>query len=101
MHQNIGGSAESALQTEPPPDGAEGLVLGLTRLPGGGQAMMTLFSSYFQMPFLSKSNILQNNCYLLLTTSALTEATSVLWLVAEGRLGAEAAIFYGWMGYSH
>ena len=23
---------------------------------------------------------------------------SVLWLVAEGKLGAETAIFYGWMG---
>ena len=30
--------------------------------------------------------------------AALAEAASVIWLVAEGRLGAEAAIFYGWMG---
>ena len=30
--------------------------------------------------------------------AALAEAASVPWLVAEGRLGAEAAIFYGWMG---
>ena len=30
--------------------------------------------------------------------TGLAEAASVIWLVAEGRLGAEAAIFYGWMG---
>ena len=31
--------------------------------------------------------------------AALAEAASVLWWVAEGRLGAGAAIFYGWMGW--
>ena len=30
--------------------------------------------------------------------AALAKAASVLWWVAEGRLGAGAAIFYGWMG---
>ena len=30
--------------------------------------------------------------------AASSEGASVLWLVAVGRLGAEAAIFFGWMG---
>ena len=31
--------------------------------------------------------------------AALAEAASVLWWVAEGRLGAGAAIFYGWIEF--
>ena len=33
--------------------------------------------------------------------AALVEAATIIWLVAEGRLGAEAAIFYIWMGSGH
>ena len=33
--------------------------------------------------------------------AASAEAASVLWMEAEGRSGAEAAIFYRWMGWGH